>query len=595
MRASLTKNGVTLRIIAGTTNTILGMDLQPDKRKGCLGFSIHRLDLGPVGKPLEPDKRQERWLPNLLQFPGDKTDPTKTTITTLTAPLQKFRWGDYTCDPGHTYRYQVVPRYGTPLALLPAKITDTDGVTVEVSTEDNSEAQTAVFFNRGAAASHAFDVRFPKIKTESQLLADTPQATEAKDWLSRGLEEAILAFLGKATNDKFAIHAAIYEFQKPRLLQGLLEARQRGVDVQVVYHHRCKGDKDTTAEKNDEAIKAAQLPADMVTPRKANPQDAIMHNKFIVLLKRQRDKMVPFAVWTGSVNWTDGAIYGQLNVGHAVYQPDIAATYEQYFQLLKSDAAAEDMKDELGKLTPVSLLIPARHGITAILSPQDTDTMLHLYSSICGSARCVLVCAPFALSPIILAAFTTKPPAGSLRFFLLDKEASLGKGQEVSVIENDPSNMISVAATQPSALHNFQGKLLLGKESFRHAGIHIHSKIILADPFGSDPILVMGSANFSRNSTEINDSNSLVFRGDTAIADIYTTEFMRMFEHYHFRASEAHALKKKKAQPKAPGDKSAKNGDAVIALHPDDSWSDDYYAKDSNKELDRRMFAGTLI
>ena len=595
MRASLTKNGLTLRVIAGTTNTILGLDLQPAQRKGCLGFSIHRQDLGPVGKPFAQNERPERWLPNLLQFPSDKTDPAKTPITTLTAPLQKFRWGDYTCDPGHTYRYQVVPRYGQPLALLPAKISESDGVTVEISTEDNGADETAVFFNRGAAASRAFNLKFPNIKTESQLLADTPEAQKAKDWLARGVEEALLAFMAKAKDEKFAMHAAIYEFQKPRLLQALLEARKRGVEVQVVYHHRSKGDAEYTAVKNDEAIKAAGLPKDMLTPRNANPQDAIMHNKFIVLLKSQRNQLVPFAVWTGSLNWTDGAVYGQLNVGHAVYRPDTAATYEACFQLLKKDLGSEDMRHELGKLTPVSLLIPAQHGVTAVLSPQETDTMLHLYSAICARARCVLVCAPFALSPIILAAFTTKPPAGSLRFFLLDKEASLGKGQEVNVIENDPSNMISVAATQSTVLRNFQGNLLLGKESFRHAGIHIHSKIILADPFGSDPILVMGSANFSRNSTEINDSNSLIFRGDTSVADIYTTEFMRMFEHYHFRASEAHTLKKQKEQPKPPAGKAAKKSPGVIDLVEDDSWSDDYYINDSTKELDRRMFAGTLI
>jgi phosphatidylserine/phosphatidylglycerophosphate/cardiolipin synthase-like enzyme len=56
----------------------------------------------------------------------------------------------------------------------------------------------------------------------------------------------------------------------------------------------------------------------------------------------------------------------------------------------------------------------------------------------------------------------------------------------------------------------------------------VHSKIIAADPFGTDPILVTGSANFSENSTTKNDSNSLLIRGDTATMDIYSTEFMRM-------------------------------------------------------------------
>jgi len=59
-----------------------------------------------------------------------------------------------------------------------------------------------------------------------------------------------------------------------------------------------------------------------------------------------------------------------------------------------------------------------------------------------------------------------------LRFSLLDKEASLGKNdQEVRVIENDPSTSIGIAVTMPSPLHDFQGELLEGKESWRHAGV----------------------------------------------------------------------------------------------------------------------------
>ena len=222
-----------------------------------------------------------------------------------------------------------------------------------------------------------------------------------------------------------------------------------------------------------------------------------------------------------------------------------------------------------------------------ILSPQSTDAMLHLYSSLCENAKCLLVSAPFAVSPIILVALTKKSP-DVLRYLLLDKEASLGKGDTVHIIEGDPSNSIAVATTLSSPLHDFQGKLLEGKESFLHAGIHIHSKIILADPFGSDPILATGSANYSTNSTTKNDSNTLVIRGNTAVTDIYVTEFMRMFEHYHFRASVAAAQKQAKDAGK-PFDPEP------LSLKEDDTWSDKYYQPDSLDALDRRMFAGTLV
>ena len=65
---------------------------------------------------------------------------------------------------------------------------------------------------------------------------------------------------------------------------------------------------------------------------------------------------------------------------------------------------------------------------------------------------------------------------------------------------------------------------------------YIHSKFLLMDPLGDDPIVVTGSANFSDASTNDNDENMLIIRGDQRVADIYFTEFNRLFNHYYFRS-----------------------------------------------------------
>ncbi len=64
----------------------------------------------------------------------------------------------------------------------------------------------------------------------------------------------------------------------------------------------------------------------------------------------------------------------------------------------------------------------------------------------------------------------------------------------------------------------------------------MHSKFLLRDPLGDDPVVVTGSANFSDASTNANDENMLIIRGDQRVADIYFTEFNRLFNHYYFRA-----------------------------------------------------------
>lgn len=576
MRAKASKGGLTLRIIAGTNNVLLAMDLGEAARKGCLGFSIERTDL---------DTGARRWLPNMIRF---ASDPDGRRVTTARAPLQKFRWGDYTVEPGRRYRYRVIARYGAPAEIVrlgaaaekPGGFDRIEGgVGLEIRTEDSRSEDTAVFFNRGAAASEAYVRRFGE--------NDPDKIPEALTWLSRGLEEAAVAFMAKAVDERFALHAAIYEFQKEELIAALAEARARGAEVSVVYHARKKDEKDKTRDKNEAAI--AKAGVDFAKPRAAAPEGAIMHNKFVVLLRKTgRGKPQPVAVWTGSTNWTEGAVYGQLNVGHAIYDARVAQAYETCFQMLHEDLGAADMKKKLGKLTPPPSL-PAKenvpHGITPIFSPQSDLDMIELYADICTQAKVLLVSAPFLLHEKIRAAFDSAP-SGTLRFLLADKEGAFGKDGEIDVVQRNPANIATVATLLRNPLNDFQGKLLAHTESFHHAGVHIHSKIILADPFGPDPILVTGSANFSRNSTQVNDSNSLIIRGDTAVTDIYSTEFMRMFEHYWFRYKKAAGL---------DAGKGKKGGEDMLALSEDASWTDRYYKEGSDEMLDRLAFAGVVV
>ena len=58
------------------------------------------------------------------------------------------------------------------------------GVSVEIMTENNRSHDVAVFFNRGAAASRAYNERFGD--------NDPGKIPEALWWLSRGLEEAVI-------------------------------------------------------------------------------------------------------------------------------------------------------------------------------------------------------------------------------------------------------------------------------------------------------------------------------------------------------------------------------------------------------------------
>ena len=55
------------------------------------------------------------------------------------------------------------------------------------------------------------------------------------------------------------------------------------------------------------------------------------------------------------------------------------------------------------------------------------------------------------------------------------------------------------------------------------------------DPLGDDPVVVTGTANFSKASQVGNDENMLVIRDNKRVADIYFGEFMRIFDHLYSR------------------------------------------------------------
>jgi phosphatidylserine/phosphatidylglycerophosphate/cardiolipin synthase-like enzyme len=66
-------------------------------------------------------------------------------------------------------------------------------------------------------------------------------------------------------------------------------------------------------------------------------------------------------------------------------------------------------------------------------------------------------------------------------------------------------------------------------------GVLVHSKVIVVDPLGADPAVVVGSHNFSGNASKSNDENFLVIRGNAALARAYATHIVGVYQHYRWR------------------------------------------------------------
>lgn len=181
------------RAIAGNHVVTIGVNMDKSETDDLLGFGFHRTDL---------TENEAYWLESQKRFKiSDPGFPAGRGVPTNKHPIQSFLWADFTAKGEHAYLYKVVAIRGTPDAPKEAEF-----VELPVKTESHDSTETHdVFFNRGAISSQAYAQRFENRDPDEV-------GPEAFRWLSRGLHEALLEFIGKAKDPSFALRAAIYEF-----------------------------------------------------------------------------------------------------------------------------------------------------------------------------------------------------------------------------------------------------------------------------------------------------------------------------------------------------------------------------------------------
>jgi phosphatidylserine/phosphatidylglycerophosphate/cardiolipin synthase-like enzyme len=394
----------------------------------------------------------------------------------------------------------------------------------------------------------------------SEPIADLAPAKQARAlaWLTRHLQEALLAFI----NDTPAgdqLLGCFYEFHYQPVLDAFKAAIDRGVDVRLIVDAKVNEytDKDGIFHEsfprvvNQAAIAAAGIPdgpGGNVTYRQARVSD-IAHNKFIV---RVDGGTGPREVWTGSANISQGGISGQTNVGHWIRDPALADRFARYWQLLATDpgAAAGDSQTQKRQknaafraaaveLSPIPAdLTTVVAGNTAVFSPRPDATALQSYAALLDSAQHHgSITLAFGISQPIKDVLKDNTPAGPLIFMLLEKKDTPGKNPTAFVRLNATNNVYEAwGSFLQDPVYQWAAETNAGQLGLNSHVMYIHCKFLLIDPLGADPIIVTGSANFSTASTVGNDENMVIIRGDQRAADIYFTEFNRLFNHYYFRS-----------------------------------------------------------
>lgn len=579
------KGGFQVFAVTGINTVSFGITSTTEARKGLLGFAVERID---------PAEGEQFFVDGMKVFRSVISAPDPTTrVSTRDHPIQSFVWDDFTAKEAREYTYRFHPLRGTPKKL------DRTAAPVEVTVRTEalfSEETHDVFFNRGVASSQAYARQFRNQRPDK--ITDPTLRKKAYDWLSRNLDDAILRFIKQAKPGDVLL-GCFYEFRYQPVADELKAALERGVKVRLVIDAKDNAtvDKKTgkpveafPREENLRMLQASGLGTadEHVLLREMRDGD-IQHNKFLVLLPKKGAKRPP-QVWTGSTNLSNGGFHGQTNVGHWVRDKSLAAAFAAYWEVLagdpgadkgqgntadgrKANAAFYQAVEAISPTLDAGEDIPA--GITPIFSPRAGLAMLERYIALLDDAEglaCITLA--FGINDKFKAALQDHDTDSALTFVLLEKEDKPKKNAEKPWVPINAKHNVYKAwgSFLGDAVYQFARETNAGLLGLNQHVSYVHSKFMLIDPLGEDPIVVTGSANFSDASTNANDENMLVIRGDARVADIYFTEFNRLFFHYYYRSvTEATARLATAADTGLPPE----DAPQFLAEVPE-KWLDDY-------------------
>lgn len=518
MRYFNEKNELKLYAVAGTQTVLLSFDINKERldkenKKNCfIGFSVERKD----------KKGHIVYLNGSKHFRSLENNPDEKIKNK--SLVQTFYWQDYTADPGETYTYTIRPMFGK----APNPISKYES-SIKVTTEKLHDGKHSVYFNYGVTGSQAYSKRFDKTPI-NQLPKKKQQ--EVLSFLGRDLwEDGLLHFVRQAKDNNYSIYGDFYEFQCEWFLQELKAAKDRGVVIQLIISGKDEQYLDHTDKRsgikkygNESMIKKAGL-EDCVIGKRTKPSQP--HNKFMILCQNKEAKQV----WTGSTNITISGIFGHCNTGHWIDDEGIAGKYLKYWNALKNDPPMGKLAKTCEEIQPDTDLTLLAHGDYVFFSPRDTTTntkpSVHLqnYANLIDAAK-ELVCMIFPFNMDDVFAKVYAKDKNYLRLVIFESASDAG-----DVVSNDMDLKITAGKIYEGSEKGWIKEITT--KSVTRAGIlYVHNKFFIIDPLSEHPMVLTGSANFSNNSIRNNDENSILSIGNARVADIYLTEFDRLFTHF---------------------------------------------------------------
>jgi phosphatidylserine/phosphatidylglycerophosphate/cardiolipin synthase-like enzyme len=514
----------------------------------CRGFAIKRVVQGG----------DETFLHGFVGFSdNDKPDPN----APWKFPVQRFMWWDYGVSPGQTVQYSIVPVTGDQHNLKLATAM-ASALTPPLLVTGQMSPHVAAYFNKGIVSaqwvSRALDAIGPNPRIAD--IIGTP-GNKLRDALSGLLRPQILAMLDDVKKNRGKVFAALYELNDPELLAAL---KTLGKQCHLILANGAFSKKNDNDE--NKAVRA-QLRNVVDLHDRLVPSGHFAHNKFLVCCDSAGK---PQRVLTGSTNWTMTGLCTQANNGIIVNDPNVAQDFlDEWNLLLKAKNA---YPASLAHANSKSRTFNVDGGtVTQWFAPTDGGVDLDYARNLINAAKQGILflffnpgvfvpegkpASKWTLLQNILFRHHEGTPFFDGELYIrgvvnqeiegLTTEAKAAKPSTNAALDPSSGTPVSLfnGGKQPPQRLGYESMVPKNiKDTFHNwateilgQGVHIHSKVIVLDPFGDKPVVMTGSHNLGFKASSKNDDNLMIVEGNPRLAAAYAANIIAIYQSYRWNA-----------------------------------------------------------
>jgi phosphatidylserine/phosphatidylglycerophosphate/cardiolipin synthase-like enzyme len=298
--------------------------------------------------------------------------------------------------------------------------------------------------------------------------------TSACTFVVDGQPSALDALVQAVADAQQQVDIAIYNISYTPLVDALIDAHQRGIEVRLVM------EADNRSRSGPERLIKAGIPIQTDSPR------GLMHNKFVVIDNSE--------VWSGSMNFTTSGDQQDANHLIRLRSAQLAKAFSAEFEEMFS-------KNRFGADSPTNSSIQTfifdGVKVEVLFSPDDRPErrLTELIDSAHQSVE------------MLAYSFTSDPIANALF-------AKANQGIRVRIVQD--ANQIANTGSDYNRLN--QAGLDIRLDAC--AGL-MHHKVLIID----QETVVLGSYNYTKSAETRNDENILIFHDPQLAA-----QFLEQFE-----------------------------------------------------------------